>query len=382
MTEPDENLYSPTQQHRWLVCSLLVLMALVLWGLRAYLSAFLGAGILYAVLRPVWASLVHRRGWSPGWVAIALVLLTAGGLIVPGAWLSTLLVERLRHVAQNPAPVLAALHRLEARTGTSFIDPGQVRTLLGQLASRLSSWLPSLLGGVLHLILIAGLLLVSLYFLFTQEAAFLGALRRYLPFRPTVQQELWTALRDNVRANVLGQGVIAAGQGLLTGLALWLFQGPDPWLGGALGLLFAFVPALGAPLVWGPVAALKFAQGDTGQGAGIAGIGLAMFVLEHVLRLWLGRRLGNIPPLVTLVGVVLGLELFGAVGLVLGPLLLSYLGVLLQVYTRENRQASTILVGGNWGNGPAGEERVPFERVEGGNQVVGSTYAAQTGEVS
>ena len=337
MRAPTQPLYSPAQHRRWLAFSLLALCALVLWGLRGYLSAFLGAGVLYVVLRPVWTALVHRRAWSPGWVAVALVLLTAGGLVVPGVWLSTLLVERVRHVAQDPGPVLAALHRLEARTGTAFIDPGQVRALLGQLASRLSGWLPSLLGGVLHAVLAIGLLLVSLYFLLTREATFLEALRRYLPFRPAVQQALWLALRDNVRANVLGQGVIAAGQGMLTGLALWLFQGPDPWLGGVLGALFAFVPALGAPLVWGPVAALKFAQGATGQGAGIAGIGVAMFVLEHVLRLWLGRRLGNIPPLVTLVGVVLGLELFGAVGLVLGPLLLSYAGVLLRAYAHETR---------------------------------------------
>ncbi|GAC1368141.1 MAG: AI-2E family transporter [Hymenobacter sp.] len=334
-----ENIYSPAQQHRWLVASLLGLGLLVLWGLRGYLSAFLGAGILYVVLRPVWAALVHRRGWSPAAVAAALVGLTAVGLVVPGVWLSTLLVEHLRQVARDPAPVLAALHRLEAHFGTAVINPGQVRALLGQVASHLSAWLPSLVAGLLHFVLVAGLLLVTLYFLFVREAAFLAALRRYLPFRPGVQRELWGALYDNVRANVLGQGLIAAGQGALTGLALWLFQGPDPWLGGALGLLFAFVPALGAPLVWGPVAALKFAQGATAQGAGIAGIGVAMFFGEHGLRLWLGRRLGNIPPLVTLAGVVLGLELFGAVGLVLGPLLLSYGGVLLRVFAQENRRA-------------------------------------------
>ena len=74
-----------------------------------------------------------------------------------------------------------------------------------------------------------------------------------------------------------------------------------------------------------------------------------MFVLEHVLRLWLGRRLGNIPPLVTLVGVVLGLELFGAVGLVLGPLLLSYLGILLQVFARESRPATGLPRRGEFG---------------------------------
>ena len=338
-TESTENIYSPTQWHRWLVASLLGLGLLVLWGLRGYLSAFLGAGILYVVLRPVWAALVHRRGWSPFGVAAALVGLSAMGLVVPGVWLSTLLVEHLRQVAQDPAPVLAALHRLEAHFGTSVINPAQVRTLLGQVASHLSAWLPSLLGGVLHFLLVAGLLLVTLYFLFVREASFLAALRRYLPYRPEVQRELWSALYDNVRANVLGQGLIAAGQGVLTGLALWLFQGPDPWLGGALGLLFAFVPALGAPLVWGPVAALKFSQGATGQGAGIVAIGVAMFFGEHVLRLWLGRQLGNIPPLVTLAGVVLGLELFGAVGLVLGPLLLSYVGVLLRVFANENRAA-------------------------------------------
>ncbi len=343
MADANENIYSSFQRHRWLVISLLGLGGLILWGLRGYLSAFFGAGILYVVLRPWWSTLVQQRRWPPVGVAIGLLLFTALVLIVPGVWLSTLLVGRLRHVAQDPAPVIAALHRLQQWSGTALIDANQVSQLLGQLAGRLSSWLPTLLGGILHFVLVTGLLLVTLYFLFTQETAFLRALARYLPYRSEVQQELWEALRDNVRANVLGQGLIATGQGVMTGLALWLFHGPDPWLGGALGLLLAFVPALGAPLVWGPVVAIKFAQGESGQATGILSVGVAMFILEHVLRLWLGRRLGNIHPLITLVGVVLGLELFGAVGLVIGPLLLSYLRVLFQVFARENARSEPLV---------------------------------------
>ena len=76
---------------------------------------------------------------------------------------------------------------------------------------------------MLHLAVVVGLLLFSLYFLFVQEEAFLRNLHRYLPFRPDTLDQLQNALQNNVQANVLGQVLISAVQGLLTGL---LVAGP------------------------------------------------------------------------------------------------------------------------------------------------------------
>lgn len=343
MPQPSqENIYTPHQRYVLLIVVLVALGGLVLFGLASYISAFLGAGILYVVLRPWFTALVHRRGWPRQLVTAMLLFFTIVALVIPFYALSTMLFERLRDIGQYTTQILAVVHRLEHRTGYSITNEQNVRTLLGQVASRVSNWLPMLAGSILNFIVVIGLMLFTMYFLFMQEKVFLRNLRRYLPFRPVTMDKLQDALQNNVHANVLGQVLIAVVQGTLTGLTLWLFGVPDPVFWGAVGIFVAFIPVLGTPLVWGPAALYQFSQGATGQGIGILLVGFVVVMnVDNLLRIVLASRMGNIHPLVTLAGVTLGLEVFGILGLVIGPLLLSYLGVLIQVFAEENRQPST-----------------------------------------
>jgi predicted PurR-regulated permease PerM len=335
---PVENIYSPPQRHLLLIASIVVLAALILYGLLQYLTALLGAGILYVVLRPWFTALVHRRGWNRTLVTVLLVVLALVVIIVPFYMLTTLLISRLADFARNTDQILAVVHRLEDLTKFKITDPQNTRQLLQQGATRVSGWLPSLAGGLIQFIAIVGLMLFTLYFMFAQEEAFLRGLQRYLPFREKTQDELSDSLKNNVNANVLGQGLLTIIQGALTGLTLWIFGVPDPFFWGLVAVFMAFIPVLGTPLVWGPAALYQFAQGHPGLGTGILIVGVVIIInVDNVLRIYLGKKMGDIHPWVTLVGVVGGVEVFGIVGLAIGPLLLSYFIVLMRVFERENR---------------------------------------------
>jgi len=336
------NLYTPSQRHTLLLATLLGLGGLVVFGLIEYLSAFLGAGILYVAFRPWYTALVHGRGWNRQLVAAGLLGFTVVLLVVPCYALSVMLFDRLRHAGHYPDQVLAVVHRLERLSGYSVTNEQTVRTLLGQATGYVSRWLLTLAGSVLQLAVVLGLLLFTLYFMLVREEALLRALRRYLPFRPATLDKLRAALQANVQANVLGQGLISAVQGVLTGLLLGVFGVPDPFFWGIVGFFVAFVPVLGTPLVWGPAALYQFAQGATGAGVGILVVGAVVVMnADNLLRIVLAQRLGHIHPLVTLAGITLGVTLFGVAGLVVGPLLLSSLGVLLDVFALENRRKRT-----------------------------------------
>jgi predicted PurR-regulated permease PerM len=126
-------------------------------------------------------------------------------------------------------------------------------------------------------------------------------------------------------------------QGLLTGATLWIFGVPSPAFWTVIAFFMAFIPVLGTPLVWGPAAIYQFVQGQTGQGIGILIVGVVVIInIDNLLRIWLAKYMGDIHPWVTLVGLTLGVQIFGIVGLVMGPLLLSYFIVLMQVFAREN----------------------------------------------
>ncbi|TGD80670.1 AI-2E family transporter [Hymenobacter wooponensis] len=335
---PSDNIYTPRQQYVLLIVCLVALATLILLGLGSYITAFLGAGILFVVFRPWFKALVHRRGWNRQAVTLGLLAFAFVVIILPFSALSLMLVDRIRHYGQDTSQIMTVLHTIEQKTGYRFTTEQNVRSLLQQSVSWISQRLPSLASGLLHFAVVIGLMLFTLYFMFTQENDFLRGLRRYLPFRNNTLHELGESLKNTVNANVLGQALISLVQATLTGLALWIFQVPDALFWGVVAFFMAFIPVLGTPLVWGPAAILKLTQGHTGQGIGILLVGLiAIMNIDNLLRIVLARRMGNIHPLITLAGVVLGVEIFGILGLVLGPLLLSYFIVLMQVFERENR---------------------------------------------
>lgn len=337
MTNTETNIYSPRQRYLLLIVTLVVLGLLTLYGLLGYLTAFLGAGILYVVLRPWFTALVHKRKWNRALVTVLLLLFALVVLIIPFFALTSLLIDKVRIVAQNTDQILATVQGIERKLGMNVTDQAQVRQLLQQGAAKVSQWIPTLASSVLNVIVIVGLMLFTMYYLFMQEEAFLGGLRRYLPFREKTLNELSDSLRNNVNANVLGQGIVAIVQGLLTGLTLWVFGVPSPGFWTVIAFFMAFIPVLGTPLVWGPAALYQISQGHTGQGIGILLVGVIIIInIDNVLRIQLGKYMGDIHPWVTLVGLTLGVDIFGIVGLVIGPLLLSYLIVLMDVFAREN----------------------------------------------
>ncbi|WP_243635955.1 AI-2E family transporter [Hymenobacter edaphi] len=335
-----ENIYTPRQRHVLLVASILGLAGLMVFGLAQYLTAFLAAGILFVVFRPIWVALVHRRRWNRRLVTIGILVLTVVVLVIPFYALSSLLVNRLVAFVRNPDQILQVLHKLEQATGIKITEQQNVRQLLQQGTSVVSRWLTTLASSALNVLVVVGLMLFTMYYLFMQETYFLIGLRRYLPFRSETMNELGDSLKNNVNANVLGQALVALVQGILTGLTLWLFQVPDPLFWGVVAFFMAFLPVLGTPLVWGPAALYQFSQGHKGAAIGILLVGVIVIInVDNLLRILLAKRMGNIHPLVTLVGLVLGVEIFGIIGLVVGPLLVSYFLVLMEVFRRENRAA-------------------------------------------
>jgi predicted PurR-regulated permease PerM len=342
-----ENIYTPRQRYVLLMASLLGLAGVMVLGLAQYLTAFLAAGILFVVFRPWWVALVHRRRYNRRLVAIGLLLLTTIVLVIPFYALSSLLIDRAVIFAKNPEQIMDVLHRLEQVTGLQITGRQNVRQLLQQGAGQVSKWVPTLATGALNFLVIVGLMLFTMYYMFMQETYFMLGLHRYLPFRNETLQELGESLKNNVNANVLGQVLVSVVQGILTGLTLWIFGVPDPLFWGVVAFFAAFLPVMGTPLVWGPAALYQFSQGANGQGIGILLVGFIVIVnVDNVLRIMLAKRMGDIHPLVTLVGLVLGVEIFGIIGLVVGPLLVSYFLVLMEVFRRENRARSAKEAGG------------------------------------
>ncbi len=333
------NIYTPQQQRVLLIASLLIIAGFIIFGLSGYISAFLGAGILYVVFRPWFTALAIKRHWNRSLVTALLIIFAFVVIILPFLTLSLLLIDRIQYYSQHTEDILGLVRKAEELTGYKITSQQNIQMVLRQGGTYASRLLPSLAGGALDFIVIIGLMFFTMYYMFVQQETFQKGLQKYLPFKKDTQKELGESLKNNVNANVLGQVLVCLVQGVLTGLTLWIFGVPDAAFWGTVGFFMAFIPVLGTPLVWAPAGLIQLSQGNTSQGIGILVVGAVVIInIDNLLRIMLAKRMGDIHPLVTLAGIVLGVPIFGIIGLVVGPLLLSYFIVLIGVFERENKQ--------------------------------------------
>ncbi|HVK97787.1 MAG TPA: AI-2E family transporter, partial [Flavisolibacter sp.] len=125
------------------------------------------------------------------------------------------------------------------------------------------------------------------------------------------------------------QGIIALVGYLIIGVS-------EPWLWFVATTIAAMLPVVGAALIYGPLTIMFFVQGNTGQGIALAlwGFGLVGLV-DNWFRFMLNKKIGDIHPLITVFGVLVGIQLFGFIGLIFGPLLISMFILSLRIYSSE-----------------------------------------------
>ncbi|HET9429642.1 MAG TPA: AI-2E family transporter, partial [Chitinophagaceae bacterium] len=139
-----------------------------------------------------------------------------------------------------------------------------------------------------------------------------------------------------VISNAIGIPVIAIAQGVI-GLIGYLIIGvKEPFFWFGVTCIAAMIPVVGAALAYVPIGILFFANGQNWQGIAVLLYGfLIIGSADNILRFTLLRRLGDVHPLTTVFGVIIGLNLFGFIGLVFGPLLISLFILLLKIYSTE-----------------------------------------------
>jgi predicted PurR-regulated permease PerM len=126
-------------------------------------------------------------------------------------------------------------------------------------------------------------------------------------------------------------------QGILAGLGFVVTKAPEPAFFGALTAVASLLPGIGTALVWLPIGIYLMLTGHVAMGVVEILFGTTVVVgfSDYVLRPWLVGREGEIPALLTFVALFGGLETFGLIGLILGPLLMSLSVALLRIYERE-----------------------------------------------
>lgn len=259
----------------------------------------------------------------------ALVRELVGGAVMANQFLSETRWQSLAHSQRWLAPAI--------KWATANVDFG---LLLQSLAARLGGWGESLIQGSLNGIVTLLLTLYFLFYLLRDGMRFRSSLAAMLPLTRAEFDRLSDTVGNTIYAAFYGTVAVSLLQGALAGLMFWWLDLPSPAFWGIVMGMLAIVPFLGAFVVWGPTALALAMSGDIVSAAiltlwGVLVVGLIDNVIYPVL---VGKRL-EMHSLVSFVAILGGLALFGAHGVVLGPICVAATWTLHTIW-RERRAAA------------------------------------------
>ena len=314
----------------------LVILALglaILIALAPYATGLIGGLVAYVVFEPLYNLL--RRRLSSSVSAFCVVLLTLALLLGPGVAFGGIIVNQ----AQSSATALLN-SPLFGRLATLEIGEFQVGPKLAVIGEKIISWLGSsafgLLGTATRLALNLTISLFILYYLLLWSKESWEVVRPYIPFSSANAEQLRIRFRDISKSTIIGTGLVACAQGALVGIGFWLTGLSNAAFWGVVTVIFAILPVVGSSLIWGPGALSLLLDHRYGAAIGLVLLGvLIVGQVDLLIRPLVFRRYAQVHPLVTLIGAFAGVPYFGLIGLLVGPLALSYFFELIQMYKEE-----------------------------------------------
>ncbi len=205
---------------------------------------------------------------------------------------------------------------------------------LGFLASLISSFVLSLPQKVIN----ALVLVLTVFVSFRSGKKIVENLISAIPVKTSYKYEMMDRFKQTTDAIIYGVVVVSLVQGIAALVGFYIFDVPSPVICAFLTFVVAALPILGPAAIWAPIAVFKYLSGDVSSAVGLAVYGLVVqtLLLDLGLKMKIIGAKGKIPPLIVLLGVLGGVIAFGAIGLLLGPIVLVIFIELLKVYFGKN----------------------------------------------
>jgi len=321
---------------------LLLLLFIILLGvvlfrqLQSFIPALLGSYTLFVLLKKWMYILTGRYKWKKTLAAGLLMFLSFVVILLPIVLLINLMSSKINFAIQHSSVVFNTveqfIHRYEAKYNIVILSDNNMQ----QLTTWTAQTLPRILGATFNSLITIVFTYFILYFMLISGRKMESWLIDWMPMRNENVLLLRHETNALVYSNAIGIPLIALFQGAL-GLIAYLFLGVnEPIFWFMVTCIASMMPVVGATLAYVPVAILFFADGMNIKGIIMLIYGFGVIsTIDSVFRFWLQKQIGDVHPLITAFGVILGLNLFGFIGLIFGPILISLFILMIKIYVNE-----------------------------------------------
>ena len=316
---------------------LIALLGLLLFlELYTFLPALLGAVTLYIVMRKWMFHLTTRKKWRKSLTAALLMFISLIVILLPIGVLINMLSAKITFAIQHSNELVSAIKTIAADLEHKFDIEIVSDENINKLGNIISGGIPKLLSATFNTLGTIFFMFFILYFMLVNGRDMETSIYEHIPLKDENAEMLGKEVKNMVLSNAVGIPVIAVLQGVVALIGYLIIGVKEPWFWFVVTCITAMLPVVGAALAYVPLAIIFFANGDTGKGIFMLIYGFGVIgTVDNVFRFTLAKKIGNIHPLVTVFGVIIGISLFGFIGLIFGPLLISLFLLLLKIYSSE-----------------------------------------------
>ena len=316
-----------TKEQYWkysLIVIILFMGIIIFRQITPFLGGLLGALTIYILVRGQMRYLVEKRKLKRSLSALLITAETIFVFLIPLGLTVWMVVNKLQDINLDPqtyiAPIQQVAEFIKEKTGYDVLGKDTL-TFIVSILPRIGQ---IIMESISSLAINLFVMIFVLYFMLIGGKKMEAYVNDILPFNETNTQEVIHEINMIVRSNAIGIPLLAIIQGGVATIGYLLFGAPNILLLGFLTCFATIIPMVGTALVWFPVAAYLAISGDWFNAIGIAAYGaIVVSQSDNLIRFILQKKMADTHPLITIFGVVIGLPLFGFMGVIFGPLLLA-----------------------------------------------------------
>jgi predicted PurR-regulated permease PerM len=305
-------------------------------SLSGFIPAFLGAVIFYVICSPFVHFLINKIKLQKGLAVTVTLILSFLIILIPVFSLTYVLISKLSAMLTGSYDIYGELQNLNSFISTKYGVNILAQDNLLKLQTEVANFIPNLLEQTMSILGDIAIMYFILFYMLYSGTLAEKSITRFLPYTNENSHLFAKELVSQTYSNVIGAPLLALIQACFSVLGFWIFGVKEPVFWGLMSGFLSFIPFVGTALVWVPAGIILLMNGASWQGIGILIYGAVVIInVDNVFRFVLQKKIGDIHPIVTVFGVIIGLQWFGIPGVIFGPLLISYLMIMIKIYRAE-----------------------------------------------
>ncbi len=319
-----------------LIGIIIFLTILFVLQLSIFLPGLLGGITLYILTRKEYQKLTQQKKWHKGLTAFLFILGSLIIISIPVYFSIRMVTPKINSLINSQHEVMQGLKifsdKIESSFGLKLFTDENTKSI----STKISSFIPGLLNGTLNLLTNLLMMFFLLYYLLINGTAIEKYLNHIIPLEPENVDKLASETILMIRANAIGIPIICIVQGTVAAIGYLIFGVKEWAMWGFVTGVFAFFPLVGTMIIWVPLVIYLYSTGQNFTATWLTFYSIIITGnVDYITRLGLLKKMGNVHPMITVLGVIVGLKLFGFMGLIFGPLLISYFIILIKIYINE-----------------------------------------------